>query len=91
MSENLGDKVTRVLDEWEKQPGKMFEWRSRMFQTVLVILEDLITRDPGGSRTKENARIRAITQFQNIAAAMEEMRMNTPIVCPHCTKEFMLK
>lgn len=87
---DLGERVTQVLKEWEAEPGKLFEWRSKMFRTILIILEDLITRPVDGNRTKENARVRAIREFQSIAAAMEEYRMDTPVVCPHCTKEFNL-
>ena len=83
--------IDAKLEEWKQNPDKMFAWRSTMFRTIMIILEEIITRDPGGSRTKENARVRAIGQFQQVAAAMEEYRMDTPVVCPHCTKEFNLE
>jgi len=84
------DQMEEIMKEWEATPGMMFEWRSRMSKMILLMLEEMIMREVGGSRTKENVRMRAIIQFQNISAQMEEHRMETPVVCPHCTKEFNL-
>ena len=91
MSTEVQSAIDQQLQAWKESPDKMFAWRSEMFRTILLILQEIITRDVGASRTKENARVRAIGQFQNIAAAMEEYRMDTPVVCPHCTKEFNLE
>jgi len=86
----IQDKMELTMKEWEETPGMMFEWRSRMSKLICLMLEEMIMREVGGSRTKENVRMRAIIQFQNISAQMEEHRMETPVVCPHCTKEFNL-
>ena len=91
MSTTEQSMIDEQLQEWRESPDKMFAWRSEMFRTIMLILQELITRDVDGSRTKENARVRAIAQFQQVAAAMEEYRMDTPVVCPHCTKEFNLE
>ncbi|MAH48238.1 hypothetical protein CMI37_20610 [Candidatus Pacearchaeota archaeon] len=83
--------IDQTLDEWKDNPDKMFAHRSRMFRTIMLILEEIITADVSGSRVNANARVRAIAQWQQVASAMEEFRMDTPVVCPHCTKEFNLE
>lgn len=81
----------QTMKDWEESPNKMFGWRSRMTRLIMLYLEEMICRDVGSSRTKENVRIRAIVEFQKVAAQMEEHRMDEPVVCPHCTKEFQLE
>ena len=88
---DIQDRMEARMKEWEDTPGLMFAWRSRMTRLIMLYLEEMITREVGNSRTKENVRMRAIIQFQAIAAQMEEFRMDEPVVCPHCTKEFQLE
>ena len=88
---SLADTVTDVLAEWEKDPAKIFEWRGRTLKLCLLVLEDIIQNPPGQGRAMDLSRIRAIAQLQSITVAMEAMRIQVPVVCPHCSEEFTLQ
>jgi hypothetical protein len=88
---SLAERVTEVLAEWEKSPGKVFEWRSKALKVSMLVLEEIIQNPSGQGRSKDLSRIRAIAQLQSLAVALESMRTDVPVVCPHCSGEFMLK
>lgn len=82
--------MTDVLAEWDKDPGKMFEWRGRVLKMSLLVLEEIIKRPAGQGRSQDLARVRAISQLQSLTIAMESIRSSIPVVCPNCEKEFNL-
>lgn len=87
---DLARAVDEVLAEWEKDPGKIFEWRSRALKMSLLVLEDIIKNPSGQGRAKDLSRVRAIAQLQSLTIALESMRTDVPVVCPHCNTEFNL-
>ena len=87
---DLAERVTEVLAEWDKDPAKMFEWRGRALKMSLLVLEEIIKKPSGEGRSRDLARVRAISQLQSLTLAMEQMRSSIPIVCPNCEKEFNL-
>ena len=87
---DLADHVTEVLREWEEDPGRVFAWRSKALKMSLLVLEEIICHPNGQGRAKDLSRIRAISQLQSLTVAMEGMRTDIPVSCPHCEKEFVL-
>lgn len=86
----LSDHVADVLADWEVHPDKMFEWRGRTLKLCLLTLESIVLAPDGQGRSRDLGRIRAIAQLQSLSVAMEQMRSNVPVVCPHCQQEFNL-
>lgn len=87
---SLVARVTEVIAEWEENPAKMFEWRSRALKLCLLTLEEIIENPQGQGRAKDLSRIRAIAQLQSLTVAMDGMRSQIPVVCPQCDNEFTL-
>jgi hypothetical protein len=82
--------VTDVIKEWDEHPDQMFRWRSTTLKLCLLVLEDIVKAPTGQGRSKDLARIRAISQLQSLTSAMEQMRSQVPVVCPSCLEEFNL-
>lgn len=85
------ERIEAIIELWEKDPGKLFDWRSSVLKLACLTLESIIKNPKGQGRAQDLSRIRAISQLQSLTDAMEQYRMDVPVVCPNCDHEFTLK
>lgn len=69
----------------------MFDWRSRALKVVLLVLHGIIAEKPNEKQRSQNmAKIRAAEQLGRLFEKMGAMRVDVPVVCPHCGQEHLV-
>ena len=83
--------IEKIIKEWEDDPQSMFTWRSRKLKEIMLMLDRIMLEESDRrSRSQGQTKIRAADMITRIFERMGAMRVDVPVVCPHCGEEHVV-
>jgi hypothetical protein len=84
------EEILKVLEDWDRNPQQIYEWRADVFKRLILELENMALYPKGTAGRMSTTQLKAIAQLQSMLVALEDVRLKIPVVCPACQEKFTI-